>query len=124
MVKPGDSTDYDYTGRMHRVRVWKVTPGPGIEEAPLPLQDMQSGGGDRAFPRTWPKSWANLPAAIKEAWADEGIEDPQDLAGFYSSKNEVVTAAMHLGLKREEAQQAAGRWKDSRRGAGPSCSST
>ena len=116
-AKPGGGKNNDYEDRVHRIRCWSAEPDRARGTVPLPLHDTQ-GGKDDEFPTTWPRSWATLPLVLKQAWADEGIEDAQDLSGFYSTEQEVLAAAKGLGIEQGDAQQAADRWKDSRRGHG------
>ena len=83
-AKPGGGKNNDYEDRVHRIRCWSAEPDRARGTVPLPLHDTQ-GGKDDEFPTTWPRSWATLPLVLKQAWADEGIEDAQDLSGFYST---------------------------------------
>ena len=116
-TKPGGGRDESFNDRVHWIRYYKTAQEPATGHAPLPLQESQCGAGGVDLPATWPRSWMSLPMAVKEAWASEGIEDAQDLSSFYTTESEVIEATMRLGTTREEAQQAAGRWRDSKRGA-------
>ena len=120
--RPGGGGNDSYDERVHCVRCFGNEQEHQRKERPLPVQDTQAGEGRSDFPATWPRSWSSLPGALKEAWAAEGIEDAQDLAGFYSNQDEIIRVARELGLSQAEALRVVDRWKDSKRGAGSACS--
>ena len=77
--------------------------------APLPLQAA------RPTPATWPSKWATLAQGIKDLWVREDIRTPMDLAGCYTSEDDLNEELAKANVPKTDWPLAITFWKSAPR---------
>eukprot|EP00972_Heterocapsa_arctica_P027261 4007199-Heterocapsa_arctica.AAC.1 len=70
-----------------------------LSQADVEVRPARSkvGGVAMETPPTWPRAWTGLHQKVKCFWMDEGIDDVQDLAGFYTMEGEINDHLLSAG---------------------------
>eukprot|EP00972_Heterocapsa_arctica_P023078 3396249-Heterocapsa_arctica.AAC.1 len=66
-------------------------------------------------PPTWPRAWTRLHQNVKRLWLDEGIDDVQDLAGFYTTEGEINDHLLSAGVQKADLEMVATQLRDAKR---------
>eukprot|EP00972_Heterocapsa_arctica_P057037 8416824-Heterocapsa_arctica.AAC.1 len=66
-------------------------------------------------PPTWLRAWTGLHQKVKRLWTDEGIDDVQDLAGFYTTEGEINDHLLSAGVQKAALEMLAAQWRDAKR---------